>query len=167
VSAASPQVFNGKGGSDVLSCLNDASTYGQYALGVSSGDQLPLDTTKEFRYIKIAGVAPTVDNVLSGDWTFTTENVVTDAILPALTGNRGDLETLVKTQLTVPAVLAKTHILIANTRYGNTVRPQLTLAPAASDTSSVRPVAPFIRATTNGGVVNNCNDLQSTTLIKN
>jgi len=167
VSSASPQVFNGKSGSDVISCLNDATTYGQYALGVSSADQLPVDGTKEFRYIKIAGVAPTTDNVVSGDWTFTTENVVTDAVSPALAGNRPDLLTLVKTQLTVPAVLAKTHITIAGARFGHTVRPQLTLAPAASDSSSVRPVAPFIRAATNGATVNNCNDLQSTTLIKN
>jgi len=167
VSSATPQVFNGNGGGDVLSCLNDANTNSQYAIGITGADQLPVDSTKEFRYVKVSGVAPTVDNVLSGDWVFTTENVVTNAVSPALSGNKANLLNLVKKQLTVPAVLAKTHILVGGARFGNTVRPQLTLAPAATDTSSVRPVAPFIRASTNGAAVNNCNELQSTTVIKN
>ena len=167
VSSATPQVFNGNGGGDVLSCLADANTNSQYAIGITSADQLPVDSTKEFRYVKVAGVAPTADNVLSGDWVFTTENVVTNAVAPALSGNKASLLSLIKKQMTVPAVLAKTHILVAGARFGATVRPQLALAPAASDTSSVRPVAPFIRAASNGAAVNNCNELQSTSVIKN
>ena len=153
-------------------CSSDLRTGGGgvYAVGIASADRTPDDTDstsgKLYRYIKIDGVLPTVENVVAQKWQYTTENVVLTptAASPNTTayntGLRPQIATAILTQLRVPANLAKSHSTAYTIgRIGLTARPSSTQAPAASDTASTRPLAPFLRAPDrNNAPVNNCNE---------
>jgi hypothetical protein len=175
-------VFMGNGTGEVEKCLNWASqpttaaAVGDlaggdvFAVGIMSADRTPDDGTtsasKNFRYIKIDGVLPTVENVVAQKWTNTIENVV---LTPTASSNGNDanytafrqkIGTAVLAQLRVPANLAKSaSTAYAIGRIGLTTRPSALQAPAKTDTASVRPLSPFIRATSNSSPVNNCNEL--------
>jgi hypothetical protein len=172
-------IFQGTATGDVESCMNWATggfvggSDGVYAVGIASGDRTPNDTAsttgKQFRYIKIDGVLPSVDNVVSGKWQYTTENVV---LTPTSiqgnvnysnynTGLRPAITTAILSQLRVPANLVKSQSgLYATGKIGLAARPSSTQAPAAGDTAAVRPLAPFIRAAdrSSNPPVNNCNE---------
>ena len=179
-------IFQGTGTGDVESCMNwAAGTFtgggaagaasvdagnGIYAVGIASADRTPDDTNttsgKQYRYIKIDGVLPSVENVLAQKWQHTTENVVLTptAASPNTTayntGLRPTIANAVLTQLRVPANLAKSaNTTYATGRIGLTTRPSATQTPAATDTASVRPLAPFLRAAdASNAPVNNCNE---------
>ena len=177
-------IFQGTGTGDVESCMNwAAGTFtgggadgasvaagqGIYAVGVASADRTPDDTDttagKQYRYIKIDGVLPSVENVMSQKWAHTVENVVLTPTATSgnyaayTTGLRSSIATAVLNQLRVPANLAKSHnTTYATGRIGLTTRPSSLQSPAASDSASVRPLAPFIRAASKSAPVNNCNE---------
>jgi len=166
-------IFQGSGTGDVEKCLNYAARTGGggvYAIGIASADRTPDDTDttagKLYRYIKIDGVLPTVENVVAQKWQHTIENVVLTptAVSPNTTayntGLRASIATAVLNQLRVPANLAKSHsTAYAIGRIGLTARPSATQTPAATDTASVRPLAPFLRAPDRSNApVNNCNE---------
>ena len=164
-------VFQGNGSGDVEKCLDYASANNIFAVGILSGDRVPTDAaTTRFRYVKIDGVLPSVENVLAEKWTYNTENVFTNPTgnSPNLdaynTGNRASIfSSLVLAQLRNPVNVAKTHSLPASVGFGRiglTVRPSNNFAPLASDSSSTRPVAPTIRALSHdGSPVNNCAEM--------
>jgi len=164
-------IFQGTGTGDVEKCMNYAANNSIYAVGIASGDRTPNDTAttsgKQFRYIKIDGVLPSVENVVAGKWQYTTENVVLTPTSSSSnttaynTGVRSKIATAVLNELRVPANLAKSHnTSYATGRIGLTARPSPTQAPAASDSASLRPLAPFIRAADSSSTspVNNCNE---------
>lgn len=161
-------IYQGSGSGQVESCLDWAAGNNTFAVGVLSADRVPNDSTKRFRYVKIDGVLPTVENVLSQKWVHSTENVVTQptGTSPNLaafnTGNRSAILSLVLSGLRNPVNVAKTHSLPATVgvgRLGLSIRPNPNFAPLASDTASTRPVAPTIRAASNTAPVNNCTEM--------
>ncbi len=73
-------VFQGKLVGDVEACLDDAVADGVYAIGVMTADRIPDNAAKEFRYIELDGVAPLMQNVLDGRYSFFTEGMLVTAI---------------------------------------------------------------------------------------
>ncbi len=160
-------VFQGSGSGDVESCLDYANDNNVFAVGVLSADRVPNATTKQFRYVKVDGVLPSVENVLAQKWVFNTENVFTQPtgtssnLAAYNTGNRATIFTsLVLAPARNAVNVAKTHTTVAVAGFGRlglTVRPSDDSVPAATDTASVRPVAPAIRALSHSNApVNNC-----------
>jgi hypothetical protein len=164
-------VFQGSGSGDVEKCLDYAAANNIFAVGILSADRVPSDAaTTRFRYVKIEGVLPSVENVIAQKWSYNTENVFTNptGTSPNLTayntGNRSTIfSSLVLTQLRNPVNVAKTHSTSASVGFGRiglTVRPSSNFAPLASDTASTRPVSPSIRALTHDNApVNNCAEM--------
>ncbi len=160
-------VFQGSGSGDVESCLDYANDNNFFAVGILSADRVPNATTKQFRYVKVDGVLPSVENVLAQKWVFNTENVFTQPtgtssnLAAYNTGNRPTIFTsLVLAPARNAVNVAKTHTTVAVAGFGRlglTVRPSDDSVPAATDTASVRPVAPAIRALSHSNApVNNC-----------
>jgi hypothetical protein len=185
-------IFQGAATGDVESCMNwaagsfadavagngaaqlagsVAAGNGIYAVGIAAADRAPNDTNtaagKQYRYIKIDGVVPTVENVVAGKWQYTMENVVLTPVSGTTNytnnyniGVRPQLAAAVISQLRDPSKIVKTHATNGLGRIGISARPSSTVDPRGSDTASVRPVAPFIRAASGSAnpPVNNCNE---------
>lgn len=159
-------IFAGRGSGDVEACVDNANDTNLYAVGLLSTDRVPNDTNRQFRYIKIDGVAPSVERVVSQEWSYFTENVFVRPAGANLNlanfnaGNRASIYTnLLLSRVRTPANIVKTHSLQAFGRGGLTVRPATTTAPLVTDTASTRPVTPSIRAATRvNAAVNNCNE---------
>jgi len=69
-----PVVVENSGSGDLTSCLNDKFTANNWAVGIQSLEK-NADLDDDFRFIKIDGVAPTLENVASNkyfDWVETT-----------------------------------------------------------------------------------------------
>jgi len=176
-------IFMGNGTGEVEKCLNwasqpttaatpatDLAGGNVFAVGIMSADRTPDDgltsASKNYRYIKIDGVLPTVENVVAQKWVHSTENVV---LTPTASSNGNDanytafrqkIGAAVLAQLRVPANLAKSaSSAYAIGRIGLTARPSATQVPAKTDTASARPLSPFVRASSSSSNVNNCNEL--------
>ncbi|MGE0384908.1 MAG: hypothetical protein AB7Q97_09285 [Gammaproteobacteria bacterium] len=66
---ASAQLVLNSGSSDVDNCLhNFNATANPYAIGILSVEGRNTDNTRNYRYIKIDGVAPTLRNIHAGDY---------------------------------------------------------------------------------------------------
>lgn len=158
-------IFQGKLVGDVEACLDDAVADGVYAVGVMTADRIPDNAAKEFRYIKLDGVAPLMQNVIDGRYSFFTEGmVVTGSPLTTVQGGIANaLKTHFRTAARYPQELTNTGIAtngVAVPNAGLLLRPTATIPPASPPVNYfIRPVATQIRNATIGGtapVINNC-----------
>jgi hypothetical protein len=68
------RVFAGSGTGDVRNCLDFHESLNRYAIGVVSTENIPNDTNRRFRYVKVDGVAPSLERTVSAEYGFFTEN---------------------------------------------------------------------------------------------
>lgn len=69
------RVFAGTGSSDVTACLNDKVTLGRYAIGTLSLESTNFnDTNQRWRYVKLDGAFPSMENVVKSEYNFFVES---------------------------------------------------------------------------------------------
>ncbi len=101
-------IFQGTGSGDVESCLDDAVADSVYAIGTLSTDRIPNDSNKEFRFIKLDGVSPILQNVVDGRYNFFSENTVITAT--GLTPVQTSTVTAIKARFRTPTLLDSTLV---------------------------------------------------------
>jgi hypothetical protein len=73
-------VFAGDGSGDVVSCLNGfgAKAGDDFAIGVLSTENAPnlADATQRYRYVRVDGALPTLEQTANGNYTYFTSNVI-------------------------------------------------------------------------------------------
>jgi hypothetical protein len=74
--------FTGSGTGDLIDCLVGQDNAGHFAIGFASVDNLPgvsnstsTTTRRDFRYIRVDGVAPSIENAAAGKYQFIAESV--------------------------------------------------------------------------------------------
>jgi hypothetical protein len=68
--------FTGIGASDVLACVAAHSVNGDYAIGIASTENALDDTNANaFRYIKVDGQVPSLEETVAGNYSLFTENL--------------------------------------------------------------------------------------------
>ncbi len=179
--SAGTLVFEGSGTGEVEKCVSYASGKSFWAIGLASADRYGDDSAgKAYRAVKIDGIAPSLANVMSQKYQYFTENVfaIPKSGSPNFTCNVGTNEgvgcgirtaiynNVLLAPIRTPVVLAKTHNAAPPYgRVGVLVRPNLTQAPATTDTPSVRPINPLVRLpnlttqSSTSNPVNNCNQV--------
>lgn len=69
------RVFAGTGSSDVTACLNDKTGQDRYAVGILSLESTNFnDTNQRWRFVKLDGVFPSLENVVKGEYNFFVES---------------------------------------------------------------------------------------------
>lgn len=160
-------IFQGTGSGDVEACLDDAVNDGVYAIGTLSIDRVPDNAAKRFRYVKLDGVSPLLQNVVDGRYSFFSENVVVTGT--GLTTAQGNIATAIKTRFRTPTLLDSTLVNngiatngVSKVNAGLLVRPTTAAAslPANPPVDYVtRPVNTTVKGITIGGAnptVDNC-----------
>ncbi len=140
-------VFPGRGSGDTESCIDWADDNGLYAIGINSGDRSPNDASLEFRYVKVDGWAPSVNNVQAQRYFYYTENTVLrpTASSPNFAAyNTGVRPTIFSNYLLASlrnaTVLARGHALRDWGRAGLLVRPVAGVAVAALPLNPAVPI---------------------------
>ncbi len=164
-----PVVRENSGSGDVTLCLNDfnngandsgenASSTTAWALGVQSTEK-NADLGDDFRFIKIDGVAPTLENAASGKYNDWVEQTFQWRI-PAFNGPSGDKLTILETiasQASEPTTIATVLNYKFNHTWGQAgyMAVSSNFAPAADGILDLTaPVMPYTHAAS--GKLDNC-----------
>jgi hypothetical protein len=103
IAAVNPVVFPGNGTGDLLDCLVGNDQAGHFAIGFASidngaGDNQSNTARRNFRYIRIDGTAPSIENTAAGKWDYFAQSFAYAApatVTWAATGNALSLLTAI------------------------------------------------------------------------
>lgn len=106
-------VFEGSGSGNVVSCMNFWETDGAdsdtledgHAIGLLS-TETRITGTNEFRYIKLDGFSPSIENVINGDYPFFAEASAQPTTDGRLSANGAIVFNAIVARLTSPALIA-------------------------------------------------------------
>lgn len=73
IAAPAGNVYAGTGTGDVRDCLDAHEQFNRWAVGILSTENVPDNGDREFRYVRVDGVTPTLLNAHSGRWSHVTE----------------------------------------------------------------------------------------------
>jgi hypothetical protein len=165
-------VHGGSGSTDVRRCLDYRNDNGQYGIGIISTENIPTDTNDQWRYIKIDGVAPTVENIIRGRYAHWTTNTINtpnssspNVFNPATEGNLITLSNAIKARLQEviyvrAALVGPTEGLamglggiVARPNGGTRVPPAL---PITTTNAAANPVNSSVRAADFTSAIDNC-----------
>ncbi len=157
-------VFAGVGSEDVRECLDAHEEFNRWAVGILSTENVGNNGTREFRYIKVDGAAPSLVNAHHGRWQH-----VSEQSMQWRTSYDGNLETtpegrllnFISTNLGLPRVLQA-----LNSGFRHTWGDGGYLAPATSGfavpqapvTAEVLRENPVAGITLAQGGLNNCHE---------
>lgn len=99
-------VFAGRGSGDVRACMDYHSAQNRYAIGVASTERKPNTTNERFRYVKIDGAAPTLRDVVAGNYPVFTQNTINTLTSAPTTTPEYSIVTTLRTVLGNKTVLA-------------------------------------------------------------
>src|SRR5882672_2570870 len=101
-------VYAGTGTGDVRDCLDAHEQFNRWAIGILGTENIGNNGNREFRYLKVDGVAPTLLNARNGRWTHVSEQSMQwrrsfDSQLDKT--NEGKVLVFVATNMGVPRVI--------------------------------------------------------------
>ena len=161
---AGDRVFTGNGAGDVRLCMDARNDAGIYAIGVVSTENAPNDSTNEWRFVKIDGAAPSLENTVAGRYSFFTESAfnqpnATAPVQPSADQNL--LASAVLAQMRLPSAIRGSIVSMPHGLGGvlgiPTGSSSSIAAPYTTATVLATPVNSQTRATNFGGTPNNCN----------
>src|SRR5262249_46819902 len=108
-------VFSGTGTADVVACLDAHDDAGDFAVGTLSTENAYNDTDREFRFVKVDGAAPSLENTVAGHWDFFTENQIQRPPLTnpsnSLTLDQSELTSALTSILRNPALVGRAAVV--------------------------------------------------------
>lgn len=70
------RIFAGRGSADVIACLDAHDDFNRWAIGILSTEDIGNNGRREFRHIRIEGVAPSLANARAGRWLHVTSPTI-------------------------------------------------------------------------------------------
>lgn len=160
----SVRVWAGNGAGEVKKCMDARSAANQWAIGLLSTENPPGDGTDDWRYVKVDGVAPSLENTVRGRYQFFTENYLNNpgGTSPnVVSGLQVSLKDWLRDRLQNPALLAGSNLQLAHGLGGllaiPTTAADVPLPPITNATVAATPRNSQTRSTsTYGGAGSNC-----------
>jgi hypothetical protein len=161
------RVWAGNGASEVKACMNARNANGQFAIGLLSTEN-PMDVTDSWRYIRIDGVASSLEQTQRGSYMFYTENAIispSNALNNTLSTQQNDLANAIRTNLRNAAALVASNVQHFQTSGGvSGWTGGLIAIPAnaggawapSQAGAATNPANSQTKAITYGGAANNC-----------
>jgi hypothetical protein len=158
------RIFRGTGSSDVISCLDHRNDNNRYAVGVLSTESTPDDANNQFRFVRINGIEPNLEGVVSGKMDFYVENTLqfpSGSSPNVPTAGQAAFSNALLAGIRLPSFITRSivsspqglgGILGIPTSSASGQSPPITSANVLSN-----PINTQLRAAAFGGTPNNCN----------